>query len=243
MLGGRFPLIKRSGGKYAMYKKVIDAFPDNYESMTYVEPFVGGGSVFFNKEPSHKEIINDFDKDLFKLYQAVKKSPKELIDRINGSYTQEDFDELKQLNPTSDIGKVVKDYLLTFLSLYGTKRTFLHKNPVVDKDFQTYSDRLSSVSILNKDYKKVIHDYDSPNTFFYLDPPYEDTEKNISQYSDINFDELFHILSSIKGKFLLSVNNSKRIRDLFKEFHIKTTTTRYSLKPRKVTELFISNYA
>ena len=242
MEGGNLPLIQRQGGKYRMYKKVIDAFPANYESMIYVEPFVGGGSVFFNKEPSKKEIINDFDGELIRLYQAVKKSPKELGDRINGVYTEEDFYELKQLKPTSDMGKVVKYYLLIFLSLYGNQRIFNYKRGTVAKDFETYSDRLSSVSINNKDYKTIIHDYDSPNTFFYLDPPYENTGKTIDQYSDINFDELFDILSSIKGKFLLSVNNSKRIRDLFKNFHIRKATTVYSIKKQKVTELLISNY-
>jgi DNA adenine methylase len=243
MIGRGYPLIKRQGGKYSIYKKVIKAFPDNYENMIYVEPFVGGGSIFFNKNPSKKEIVNDSDESLIRLYRVTKKSSEELANRINGSYTSEDFEELKQLKPTSDIGKVVKYYLLIFLSLYGITRTFFRRGiRKVDKNFEFYSGRLSSAVILNKDYKQVILDYDSPNTFFYLDPPYENTGKSLSQYSDINFDELFHILSSIKGKFLLSVNSSKRILDLFKGFHILKITVLYRIKIKHVTELLISNY-
>jgi len=245
LYGGEYPLISRQGGKYNMYKKVIAAFPEGYEDMTYVEPFVGGGSVFFNKEPSKKEVINDFDDDLVRVYRVVKKSPKELNRRINGDYTREDFEELKQLQPTSDIGKVVKQSLLTFLSYLSTGTTFNDTKGgtrTVDRDFQAYGDRLAHVTILNEDYKKVLRDYDSPNTFFYLDPPYEESAKTVSEYTDIDFDEMFRILSSIKGKFLMSVNNSKRIRDLFKGFNIKKATTRYNLKKRTVTELLISNY-
>lgn len=245
LYGGEYPLIRRHGGKFAMYKKVVDAFPDDYESMTYAEPFVGGGSVFFNKEPSKKEIINDFDDDLVRLYRTVKKSPEELNRRINGSYTRKDFNKLKQLHPTSDIGKVVKQYLLSFLSFLGTGSLFEPRSGgvrKVERDFRPYSDRLSSVVIHNEDYKKVIHEYDSPNTFFYLDPPYEDTGKTLTQYSDIDFDEMADILSSIKGRFLMSVNNSRRIRDLFGRFNIKKATTQYKLKKRTITELLISNY-
>jgi len=228
-----------------MYTQVIDSFPKNYENMVYVEPFVGGGSVFFNKEPSEKEIINDSDSELISLYKLVKKYPEELQEIINGHYTKKDFLQIKEFHPVSDIGKIIRKYILTLLSFMARERTFQgddNKIRKVEKDFKSYSDRLSSVIILNKDYKKVIHDYDSPNTFFYLDPPYEDTNKTLSDYSDIDFDELFRILSSIKGKFLMSVNNSKRIRDLFKGFYIKKATTIYRLKHRKVVELLISNY-
>lgn len=244
--GGDRPLLRRQGGKYFSYEKVIQAFPDDYESMTYVEPFVGGGSIFFNKEPSTKEVINDFSDDLIRLYREVKKNPEELNRRINGTYTRKDFEKMKTLHPSSDLGKVVKQYLLSFLSYLGTGELFAPRQTsgsrIVKRDFQPYSERLSSVTILNQDYKKVIHDYDSPNTFFYLDPPYEDSEKTVSEYTDIDFDEMFRILSSIKGKFLMSVNNSKRIRDLFKGFTIKKMKTTYKLSPRPVVELLISNY-
>lgn len=242
--GGMRPALGRQGGKFYMYKKVINAFPADYEDTTYVEPFVGGGSIFFNKEPSKKEIINDFDTIMYDLYKIIKSNPKELMRRVNGEYTEKDFYDMKEMKPTSSIGKVAQYFLLKKLSYLGTGVIFdtTKKIKTIDKDFMPYHERLIHTTIRNEDYKKIINQYDSPNTFFYLDPPYENTAGTIDDYTDISFDEMKEILDGIKGRFLMSVNNSKRIRDLFRSYEITKVKTRYSLKKRFVTELLISNY-
>ena len=73
MLGGLRPIVGRIGGKSRLKKKIISMFPDNYENMIYAEPFVGGGSIFFYKNPSKKEIINDIDKNVIDVYKLFKK--------------------------------------------------------------------------------------------------------------------------------------------------------------------------
>ena len=234
------PLVCRQGGKYRMYKTVIDSFPADYTDSIYVEPFVGGGSIFFNKKPSATEVINDLDTVLIALYRWVKENPSEIGQRINGLYTVDDFKRIKRETPDDLLDKAVQHYLLVKMSYNGFKTVFNGRNP--SKDFILYSERMKSATIHNTDYLQMIKEYDSPNTFFYLDPPYEESSKTLDEYRDINCQQLADVLSSIQGRFLLSINDSETIRALFKGFTIREVQTRYSIKKRHVTELIITNY-
>jgi len=104
----------------------------------------------------------------------------------------------------------------------------------------------------NKDYEAVVKKYDSPETFFFIDPPYENTAKEFgyAQSSEFDFERLKDVLSKIKGNFLLTINDSKRIRDLFRQFHIKPIKVPNAYSHRKNSkqkafrpELIITNYS
>ena len=62
-------LFCRNGNKTPIADKIINLFPTH---TTYVEPLVGSGAVYFHKEPSKVEVLNDIDKDLMKGYRLVK---------------------------------------------------------------------------------------------------------------------------------------------------------------------------
>ena len=213
MEGRARPLLKRVGGKYFLYKKVIDTFPKDYTEMTYVEPFVGGGSIFFNKEKCKKEIINDFDEIIYNFYKETQKNYKGLEKRINGTYTEKDFYELKDMKPTSISGKMAQHFIISYLSYRGLGSQWNTSQEcggtrVINKDLEPYHKQLENVTILNEDYKKVVEKYDSPDTFFYLDPPYENSMKRLVEYKDISMEDFANVIYNIKGKFLISINNS-----------------------------------
>ena len=89
--------------------------------------------------------------------------------------------------------------------------------------------------------------YDSPNSFFYIDPPYEGSDKEHYENSYIDYEELKDYLDRLRGKFLLSINDSPYIRKLFKDYDITKVKTRYTdpLKggqSRVKIELLIKNY-
>ncbi|MBF0516929.1 MAG: DNA adenine methylase [Nitrospirae bacterium] len=105
--------------------------------------------------------------------------------------------------------------------------------------------RLSRVSIENLPYQKFIEKYDRPHTFFYIDPPYYGCEdyygKTIFHRDD--FMKLRDVLSSIQGKFIMSINNVAEIRRLYSGFTIEDVETAYHVsQKRKVVELLIRNY-
>ena len=85
--------------------------------------------------------------------------------------------------------------------------------------------------------------YNKPTTFFYLDPPYEDSK----DYSNsVNPEDVYNAVKTIRGKFMLSYNDSPLIRKLFKEYNIHTIETIYEnttfSKKKVITEVYITNY-
>jgi len=117
----------------------------------------------------------------------------------------------------------------------------------------TYKDKMKGVKILSQDYMKVIRNHDGPSSFIFLDPPYEKSDKRLGYAEDMGFDfeRLAAVLKGIKGKFLMTINDSPRIRELFKDFNqkmFKADTNMSSVqshgKSKKYErhELFISNY-
>ncbi len=245
-------LIPRIGGKNLLKKTIVDYFPSNYKELIYIEPFVGGGHIFYEKEPSIKEIINDLDPNVYRIYKGFKKYPVEKINpNIIGTYNKEDYLNLKQnLDKQSDFQKFINTLILFKISYMGRIDTFKGSK---DKSFDIKKPykkedhtRLKGVTILNKDYKDLINKYDSLKSFFYFDPPYEESKK-LYKKGVIDYEEMKDILKKLKGKFLLSINDSPYIRNIFKDFNIKTVQTMYSIKKVDnknpiINELIISNY-
>lgn len=248
VIGGIIAPYSRMGGKSRLKKVLINYFPDNYESMTYIEPFFGGGSLFFYKEPSKKEVINDLDKNIFILMKGFKKyDGNEISDAINGNYDKDKFIILKNYKPKTEYNKFIQLLLLTKLSFFANMQTFGNKFYINTNYGNKYNERLKNTIILNKDYKEVIKKYDGPNSFFYLDPPYsmsEDYKYYNNQY--ININELYESIKNIKGRFLISYDDNKEIKELFKDFKIIKVSTTYAqtqnIERRKKTEILIKNY-
>jgi len=109
------------------------------------------------------------------------------------------------------------------------------------------SERLKQVIIEKQDFAKLIARFDTPNTFFYLDPPYY-TKEHLYDRDDADaftkHEELAAILKQIKGKFLLSYNNDPYIRDLYKSLVIEEVEAQYTVSGAFQTdvELLIRNY-
>ena len=108
--------------------------------------------------------------------------------------------------------------------------------------------RISNVVIECKDFEAVIMQYDRPNSFFYLDPPYVETEDHYTvEFAREDHFRLFDCLSKIKGKFLLSYNDCDLIKDLYREYCIVEKSRLNSLAQRysagsQFGELLIANY-
>jgi len=84
------PFVKWAGGKVNLLKVLESQLPVDFsekESITYIEPFVGGGSMLFHMLNNHPNIsrvfINDINKDLIRCYQLVKEDPDSLINELS----------------------------------------------------------------------------------------------------------------------------------------------------------------
>lgn len=126
------------------------------------------------------------------------------------------------------------------------------------KHFKDYKARLSGVHITNEDYSKVIADNDSASTVFFMDPPYESSDGlGYAKGSDsFDFERFANTVRKIKGKWLITINDSPFIRGLFKGFTItpvlilghhqkpgSQTRVANTIGSKDRPELLISNYA
>lgn len=58
------------GGKQKLATKILSRIPKH---ILYCEPFLGGAAIFFAKEPSAVEVLNDTNKELMNFYRVLKK--------------------------------------------------------------------------------------------------------------------------------------------------------------------------
>ena len=211
------PPFCRIGSKKPISEKIRKMIPSHE---IYVEPFVGSGAIYWDKEPSKKEILNDLDTQLINNYRLLKKTKtrnfKTDLDTI-----QEIQDHVNKPART-DGDKLMKEIAISCNTFGNTGRGKIYKesNPYKKlRNIDEYQERMEDTTLLNQDYKSVIKKYDSPSTFFFLDPPYESSER---LYKDgaFNFAELNNVLEGIKGKFLLTLNDSRNIRNIFRNFKI-----------------------
>ena len=214
-------LFGRVGSKAPIAEHIIKLFPQHD---LYIEAFVGGGAIYFSKNPSKKEVINDLDKELMSGYRLIK--------QVSSDITKyEDLDTFDKQHAFFHRKPKTKEDKLT-LSLLKANNTFggtgkgdvradKPSNPYNKlKNIQEYKDRVKNTTILSQDYKAVIRKYDNSNTFFYLDPPYEKSD-NLYKHDGMNYEEMATLLKGLKGKFILSINDSPNIRKIFKGFKMK----------------------
>ncbi|MBU0945497.1 MAG: DNA adenine methylase [Proteobacteria bacterium] len=251
-------IIPYFGGKSRLAKTIISKFPDHD---CYVEVFAGGASVFFSKDPSKTEILNDLDKDLVTLYRVIKHHPEELHRQFKFSLVaRSEFDRKQKIDPETltDIQRAAH-YLYLQRTAFGgfcTKQTYGISTTgkprlnllTLQTTLELAWQRLAHVQIESKDFRELIPRYDRPHTLFFLDPPYWKIPGYKHDFEEQDFLDLAQILATIKGKFLMTLNDTPETREIFAPFNIETTTLKYSIattkKARNKTrsELLISNY-
>ncbi len=234
----------RQGGKTTLKKTLYRLFPSEFK--TYVEPFVGGGSVFMGyKFPEGvKAVLNDKDASLMRAYKSLKsaKNPE--------FYKQYDTNDMGRIQKMLDgsnplLKQIAKSN--TF-GAFGRGKVYKDASPWrILKDTDKYREKLKGVTLTSNDYGAVISAYNRPGTFMYLDPPYEGSdESGIYQEKGFNIENMAKRLRGFKGKFMVSMNDSTNVRNLFKGFKIRGVTVKSASnqpnqkKIRK--EVIITNY-
>ena len=249
------------GGKKSLRELIVSLFPLYYER--YIEVFGGGGWVLFHKPPGNDfEVYNDFNGLLTNLYRCVREKPNELIDALYFVLnSREDFNIVKEAlardSPESDVIRASYFYQLirysyaSGLTSFGSQPHDMWSNfPLIEQAHR----RLSKVVVENKDFEKLIRQYDRPVSFFYADPPYFETEKYYKNVGEDGFKKEDHIrlrdtLMGIEGKFLLSYNDCSFIRELYDapNIQIESYTRINNIKQRydngaKFPEILVANY-
>ncbi len=204
------------GGKQRLVSTILPLIPKHE---IYVEPFVGGGAIFFSKPPSKSEIINDIDSMIAIFYLVMKLDFEKLKEKIEATLYCRATHKValcirNQPHLFSQLQIAWSFFTLSALGFSGTldsfgcytkgtrAKTLENKKALFNTDLKK---RLEGVQIECTDAIRLIKLRDTKNTFFYLDPPYIDTiQSNYRGYTRAMYIELLDVLSNLKGQFLLS---------------------------------------
>lgn len=187
----------------------------------YVEPFFGGGAVFFAKEKAPLEVINDTNSEVINFYKVLKLNYKQLNKLVQTTlHSRATYVEAKVIyqypHLFSQVRRAWAFWTLTSQGFAGKIGSWGYdKRPkgsmattINNRKIQfgpDLSDRLSTTQIECKDALQVIANRDHDSCFMYIDPPYFNSDLgHYKGYSANDFNKLLELLKGLKSKWLMS---------------------------------------
>lgn len=233
------PLVPWPGGKRKLAKHIL---PLLGEHRCYVEPFAGAAAIFFMKEPSPVEVINDINGDLSNLYRVVKHHLSELHSQFKWVIVSRDNWNWLQSTPVetlTDIQRAARFLYLQKMAFgskiekptFGTAATSMPKFNLLtlERDLEDAHLRLCRTYIENIDWQRLVKKYDRAGTVFYVDPPYWKTEGYGVEFGWEQYEALREWAGKLKGRMIISINDHPDIRALFKGMRFKEVNYVYTM--------------
>ncbi len=237
------PIIKWSGGKGDEISSFIHHLPEKYD--TYIEPFVGGGALYFYLSPQ-KSVINDVHVELIDLYQSLK----------DGN-AQEIYNFMKENPNDENIYYNIRDKMIIKNKLDNAKRFYYQRKTCFrgmlrynkqgnfnipfgkyktinyeDLNNPKYEELLKRTEILNKNFDYIFENYNNENNFMFLDPPYD---SEFTDYGYCKFGKEEHIklakcFKETKIKCLMVIGKTDFISELYKDYIVSEYDKKYRFK-------------
>lgn len=255
------PVAPWLGGKRNLAQRIC-AILDRTPCVTYAEPFVGMGGIFLRRRARPRsEVINDRGRDVANLFRILQRHYPQFLEVLRFQLTtRAEFERLCATNPDTltDLERAAR-FLYLQRTAFGGKvsgRTF---GVTVDRParfnlstlepmLEDLHTRLAGVVIECLDWHEFLARYDRAETLFYLDPPYWGCESDYGAelFDRAQFARMADALGSVRGRFLLSINDLPETRALFGRFEVLPVTTSWSIAHHVGTgtgraELLVSN--
>jgi DNA adenine methylase len=251
------PIAPYVGGKRALAKRLVERI-ETVPHAIYAEPFVGMGGVFFRRRSRpRKEVINDISADVVNLFRLLQRHYQQLLDALKWQVcSRAEFERLMAVNPDTltDLERAAR-FLYLQRAAFGGRVASRHFGVTYTGSarfdltklvpmLEDVHERLCGVDIERLSYAELIERYDTPGTLFYLDPPYygNETDYGPEVFAPADFERLSPLLEAIEGCFIMSINDTPEIRELFARFTIEEVGVNYRLsgKVTPARELVIS---
>lgn len=242
------PILKWAGGKSQLLAQLRPLIPNSFGQ--YIEPFIGGGALYFNLNPA-RAVIADSNPELVNLYQQVASNVNAVIRSLSRFDNEEEVFYLerakdwKALSPHAAAARTLFLNKTCFNGLYRVNRKGefntpfgRYKNPnICDVDtLLSASAVLSRATIECGDYKSVLQRHAAPGDVVFLDPPYLPVGKfsDFKRYTAEQFYEEDHRemaqevtrLHELGCHVLLTNSNHPLVHELFGRFDIKVVSSR-----------------
>lgn len=231
------------GGKKNLARRIIpmlQAIPH----ATYVEPFVGMGGIFLRRPWRSKgEVINDLNADVANLFRILQRHFPQFMDALKWQITSRaEFERLAraEADTLTDLERAARFLYLQRLSFGGK---VVGQNFGVDLGrpgrfdvtrlhavLEDVHERLAGVIIERLPFEQLLTRYDRPETLFYLDPPYYGCEDDYgAPFTRTQFEAMAEQLATLRGPFLLSLNDHEEVRRIFARFELIPVEVSYGI--------------
>lgn len=245
------PFVKWVGGKGKLRSVLDTMLPDGAELMRHVEPFVGGGAMFFGRQPE-RALLCDINRDLIGTYEAVRDDVEGVIrglHKLAPLHGKDHYYEVRE-RYNARLGRSKSQRAAMFIYLNKTCFNGLHrvnrkgqfnvpmgryKNPkIVDPTaLRSASAALRTATLKCGAFQDLLREA-RPGDFIYLDPPYEPITRtaNFTGYASDGFSqddqrELRDVVRELDrrgAKVMLSNSDVPFIRELYRGFDIRTVS-------------------
>jgi DNA adenine methylase len=243
---GLKPLFKWPGGKTDELSLILPFIPASFQ--TYVEPFVGGGALFFYLCPP-RAVISDLNQDLISFYKAMQGGQGQSLYAFMDEHAKLDADALEasyynvrdKMEATEE-SLPFRFFFFRKLAYRGMIRynqsgkwnvPFGHYKKVSYEELidPRYEELLKRTSIQLASYEKVMLENDEPTAFIFLDPPYDCvfTDYGHDAFTRDDQQRLHQLFISSKAMCLMVIAETPFIKDLYRDYIISSYEKSYRI--------------
>lgn len=250
------PFLKWAGGKTQLLTELHKYVPNNFNK--YIEPFIGGGAMFFSLNP-HESIIADSNEELVITYRQVKEDVESVIEHLETFEHNEDFFyNIRSLDPNElehsyRAARLIYLNKTCFNGLYRVNKKGQFNVPygkgngsfLNEEVLRNASEFLAETTIIKGDYLNVLTEFATEGDFIFLDPPYYP----VGKYSDfkrytkeffyhedqVQLKQEFDRLVNMGCKVVLTNSDHEVILDLYSDYDIDIIETRRMISSNSAT--------
>ena len=254
-------VLRYPGSKWRMADWIIDRFPRQDQYRVYVEPFFGSGAVFFSKEPSQMEILNDKDDRVVDFFRVCRDSPDKLANAIALTpFSRTEFlsahEDVSIEDPVERARQLAVKYwqgIGRMNTRTGWKRDTKNRASNHARTWAGLPDRIAPAARRLKDAQieccdaiSLIKDYNDSDVLLYVDPPYVSDTRNGKMYrcemaDAVQHKALLNALCAHKGYVIVSGYPSELYDSMLKGWHRDEFAAR-ALNNAGRTEVVWMNY-
>lgn len=232
------PILRWPGGKSRMLKRLLPMIPPH---VCYGEAFSGGLAVLLAKERSKVEVVNDVNGDLVALYRNLQFHLPALLGEINWLFSsRKNLRDFIAQPGLTELQRAARFLLVNRTSFGGNMNSFAvaksagggaaFDRATVGELLGKAHDRLDRVVVEQLPYERFLANYDSKETFFFLDPPYLNADTgSYKGWTEEQLREMRKRVGKLKGQWLVTVDDSPLNRDLFSDCQIEAVTSQNRL--------------
>ncbi len=242
------PVLKWAGGKTQMLNVLMPKVPASYRK--YIEPFVGGGALFFALNPA-QAILSDSNPELINMYREVAVHADEVMGYLlQYKNTKEDFYAVRaqdwiSLPKAQAAARMIYLNKTCFNGLYRVNQKGQFNVPYGKYKTPNYCDEeilysasraLRDARIVCGDYLDVLKEYAGPGDFIFLDPPYLPVSEyaDFKRYTKEQFDEEDHVelakevarLKELGCHVILTNSNNPLVHELYAPYKKEIVQTK-----------------